>query len=195
MVTMGRWLAGLAWPWQFVLLAVFLGAVFLLTVPFKKIHPFRGQLMVLAAITWVGIVFYLISFTFPGRSIFTGNMPPSYTIPRLWVYALIPTVILTLIPIIRGKNDPDPKWGNLKMVGIVLTALVISVGLFNYIGYYISSALFIVVLMWILGCRSKVELIAVPAGWVVFTYFVFAQLLNVRLPVGSIITNIMRGFA
>ena len=149
----------------------------------------------MAAISWVGILFYLISFTFPGRSVFTGNMPPAYTIPRVWVYALIPTVILTLIPIIRGKNDPDPKWGNLKMIGIVLTLLVVSVGLFNYIGYYISSAIFIVVLMWLLGSRSKVELITIPIGWVLFTYFVFAQLLNVRLPVGSIITNIMRGFA
>lgn len=192
---MGRWLAGLAWPWQFVLLFAFLCVVFLITIPFKRIHPFRGQLLVLAAITWVGIVFYLISFTFPGRSIFTGNMPPAYTIPRVWVYALIPTVILTLIPIIRGKNDPDPKWGNLKFVGIVLTTLVVSVGLFPYIGYYISSALFIVVFMWLLGCRSKVELVAVPAGWVVFTYFVFAQLLNVRLPVGSVVTGILRGFA
>jgi hypothetical protein len=191
METAGRWLANLAWPWQFVLLVGFMAAVWLLTLPFKRVHPFRGQLMVLAAITWMGILFYLISFTFPGRTIFTGNMPPAYTIPRVWVYALIPTVILTLIPIVRGKNDPDPKWGNLKLVGIVLTALVLSVGLFQYIGYYISSAAFIVVLMWLLGCRSKVELVAVPVGWVAFTYFVFARLLYVRLPVGSIITNLM----
>ncbi|MCL2604904.1 MAG: tripartite tricarboxylate transporter TctB family protein [Defluviitaleaceae bacterium] len=195
MAGMGRWLAGVSWPWQFVMLAGFVGIVFLIATPFKRIRPFRGQLMVLAAITWMGILFYLISFTFPGRSIFTGNMPPAYTIPRVWVYALIPTVILTLIPIVRGKNDPDPKWGNLKLVGIVLTLLVLNVGLFQYIGYYISSALFIVALMWLLGCRSKVELLAVPAGWVVFTYFVFAQLLNVRLPVGSLVTNLMGVFA
>jgi len=194
MTEMGRWLASLAWPWHFVLLAGFVGLVFLITIPFKKLHPYRGQLMVLAAITWIGILFYLISYTFPRRNIFMGNMPPSYVIPRVWVYALIPAVLLTLIPILRGKSDPDPKWGNMRMIGIVLTMLIVSAGLFNYIGYYISSAMFIVGLMWLLGSRNKVELIAVPAGWVVFTYLVFAQLLNVRLPAGSIITGIMGGF-
>jgi hypothetical protein len=193
MYELGRWLAGLAWPWQFMMLAGFLVLVWLIILPFKRLHPYRGQLLVLAAVTWMGLLFYLISFSFPKPPPIIRAVTDASTIPRVWVFALIPTVILALIPILRGKNDPDPKWGNLKMVGLVLVALVISVGLFDYIGYYISSALFIVVLMWLLGCRKITELIAVPAGWIVFTYFVFARLLYVRLPVGSIISGLMGG--
>jgi len=189
--TIGTWFEELALPLHFLLLAVFLGLILGVIQLVKRLHPYRGQLMVLAGIFWVFLVFYFITYTFPvPRGILVG-MTPGSTIPRLWFYSLLPVIVLTLIPIFRNKEEVDPKWGNMRLIAIVFTVLVISVGLFNFIGYYISSALFIVTVMWILGSRNKVELIAVPAGWIVFSYLVFARLLSVRLPVGSIIENII----
>jgi len=175
---------------HFVILAIFLALMWLLIRPFKKLRPFTGQLLVALAILWMGILFYVISYSFPVPR-FGGGVTEAGTIPRVWFYALVPSVALVLIPIFRGKDEPDPKWGNIKLVGIVLTSLVISIALFQYIGYYISSAIFIVVCMWVLGSRNKIELVAVPVGWVAFSYFIFARLLNVRLPVGSIIYSIL----
>jgi len=99
--------------------------------------------------------------------------------------------ILALIPIIRGKDDPDPKWGNVRLVAMVLAALIVSIGLFGVLGYYLSSAIFIVTMMWMLGSRNKIELVAVPAGWVLFSYFIFARLLSVRLPIGRVFTALL----
>jgi len=135
------------------------------------------------------VLFFFLTFSFPVPRFGSGNTDAG-TIPRVWFYALAPAVILTLIPIVRGQTDPDPKWGNLRLMGLVFVALVVSVGLMGTIGYYVSSAIFIVVTMWLLGSRGKIELAVVPLGWVLFSYFLFAQLLNVRLPIGSVFAAI-----
>ena len=181
----------LALPFHFLLLAVFLGLIYGLIHFFKKLHPYRGQLMVLAGIFWVFLVFYFITYTFPIPRGILADMTPGSTIPRLWFYSFLPVIILVLYPIFRGKEAVDPKWGNIRLVALVFSLLVVSVGLFNFIGYYISSALFIVSVMWILGSRSKLELVAVPAGWILFSYLIFARLLGVMLPVGSIVSGII----
>jgi hypothetical protein len=193
MEALGRWLAGISWIWLLVIWVGFLGLVWLIILPFKKMHEYRGQLLILAAILWMGIIFYLISFSFPVPAPFLNIVTNAATIPRVWVAALIPVVIITLIPILRRKMDADPKWGNIKLVGMVLGSLFISIALFGVVGYYVSSAAFILACMWLLGSRSWIELTAVPVGWVLFSYFIFARLLNVRLPVGSIFSSLMGG--
>lgn len=191
MATVGSFFATLWWPLHFLILAVYLGLLWALIRPFKRLRPYTGQLLVLAGIFWVGLLFYIISFSFPAPAPILRAVTDASTIPRVWFFALIPVVILTLIPIFRGTDDHDPKWGNVRLVGIVLAALVISIALFGFIGYYISSALFMITVMWVLGSRKKLELIAVPAGWILFSYFVFARLLNVRLPVGSLFSGLL----
>jgi len=191
LATVGSFFATLWWPLHFLILAVYLGLLWALIRPFKRLRPYTGQLLVLAGIFWVGLLFYIISFSFPAPAPILRAVTDASTIPRVWFFALIPVVILTLIPIFRGTDDHDPKWGNVRLVGIVLAALVISIALFGFIGYYISSALFMITVMWVLGSRKKLELIAVPAGWILFSYFVFARLLNVRLPVGSLFSGLL----
>ena len=189
MADFGRLLAGLGWYWHFVILAVALALIWGLLRFIPRLRPYTGQLLVLFAIFWMGLLFYLISYSFP-RGFLTGPVG-AWTIPRVWFFALIPVSILTLIQIVRGKDDPDPKWGNVRLVAIILATLIITSGVIPYIGYYISSVIFIVITMWMLGSRSKIELIAVPVGWVLFSYFIFAELLGVRLPIGSIIYSIL----
>jgi hypothetical protein len=190
MATLGSFFAELWWPLNFLVMAVFLGIVWLLIRPFKRLRPFTGQLLVLAGIFWVGLLFFIISFSFPPPAPILRAVTDASTIPRVWFLAMVPVIVIALIPILRGKEDPDPKWGNLRLVFTILGALVLSVGLFEIIGYYISSALFIFAVMWVLGVRKKLELIAVQAGWVLFSYFVFARLLNVRLPIGIIFSGL-----
>ncbi|MCL2378679.1 MAG: tripartite tricarboxylate transporter TctB family protein [Defluviitaleaceae bacterium] len=191
MSAIGSFLATLWWPLVILVFAVYLGLVWLLIRPFSRLRPYTGQLLVLMGVFGVGLMFFVISFSFPAPAPILRAVTDASTIPRVWFFALVPVTVIALIPIIRGKDEPDPKWGNVRLVAVVLTALIVSIGLFGVIGYYVSSALFIVVLMWVLGSRNKVELLAVPAGWVVFSYFIFARLLNVRLPIGSVFAAIL----
>jgi len=189
MAAIGSFFATLWWPLIFLVLAVYLGVIWLVIWPFKRLRPYKGQLLVLAGIFWVGVMFFLISFSFPPPAPILRAVTDASTIPRVWFFALVPVTVLALIPILRGKEDPDPKWGNVRLVAFMLAALIISIGLFGILGYYISSALFIITAMWLLGSRKIVELAAVPAGWVIFSYFIFARLLNVRLPIGSVFSG------
>ncbi|MCL2410744.1 MAG: tripartite tricarboxylate transporter substrate-binding protein [Treponema sp.] len=176
---------------QILLFAVFMGLVFAVIRLFKKLKPYTGQLLVLAGIFWIGLLSFIISFSFPPPSGLMASNTDASTIPRVWFYALIPSMVFALIPIFSGKETPHEKWGGgLKNVWIILAALVVSVILFQFIGYYISSALFVVITLWILGVRKKIQLIALPLGWVAFSYIVFARVLFVRLPVGSIFSGL-----
>ena len=191
MTAIGSFLATLWWPLIFLVFAVYLGVVWLIIRPIRRLRPYTGQLLVLMGIFGVGLLFFLITFSFPAPSPILRAVTNAGTIPRVWFYALIPVTVIALIPIIRGKDDPDPKWGNVRLVAIVLTVLIVSIGLFGVLGYYLSSAIFIVAMMWLLGSRNKIELVAIPAGWVLFSYFIFARLLNVRLPIGRVFTALL----
>jgi len=190
-VEFGKFLADLNPLYHFLILVVFLGLIFAAIWPFKRLRPYAGQILVLASVFWFGLLFFMISFSFPiPRGLMASNTNAS-TIPRAWFYALIPATALALLPIFTGKETPDEKWGiGLKNVGIILAALVISVSLFYIIGYYISSALFVVVTLWVLGIRNKIQLIALPLGWIAFSYFVFARILYVRLPIGRVFSGL-----
>ena len=186
MVVFARHIASLGPLHQFLFLFVFLAVIWSLTRISPKLRPYTGQILLLAAILWVGILFALITFAFPKPRGMMASATDASTIPRLWTVALVPFALLTLWPMINGKEKPDKPWKDLKLVVYVLVAVVGSLLLFDVIGYYLSSALFIFVIMRLLKSRDKVQLIAVPAGWVVFTYLVFEQLLSVSLPVGRL---------
>jgi hypothetical protein len=53
-----------------------------------------------------------------------------------------------------------------------------------YLGYFISTFLFLIVSMSLLGQRRPAVLLAVPVGWLLLSYWVFVRLLYVPLPVG-----------
>ena len=193
MIEFGKFLSVLNPLFHFLIMIVFLGLIFAATWFFKKLRPYTGQILLLASVFWFCLLFYLISFAFPIPTGLMASNTNASTIPRVWFFALLPSTLLALFPIFTGKETPDEKWGDsIKNVGIILTVLIFSVAMFQFIGYYISSAIFIVVTLWILGTRSKIPLIAVPLGWVVFSYLVFARVLHVRLPIGSIFSGLFQ---
>ena len=51
-------------------------------------------------------------------------------------------------------------------------------------GYFLSSFLFLVVLMHILSYKRKLIIYIVSTGWVLFSYIVFYKLLFIQLPLG-----------
>ena len=73
-------------------------------------------------------------------------------------------------------TDNRRRFGGL-LVGLVLFALA-----FVPLGFYLSAALFIPAVAWMLGYRRPLVVGLTTAGLLAFVYVVFVQLLSVRLP-------------
>lgn len=189
MTAFAKMLASLSIWWILLGFIVILAILFLVFSKVEKTRPVRGQLLVLCAICLMALLFFIITFSFKGSKMATGAT--AATMPRAWAVLLIPVAILCVLNILNKSNEPDagfgPRW---KMVIVVVAAIFASVFLFKYIGYYLSSAIFLFLLMWLMEERKPLTLIAVPVCWVLFSYFVFAKFLFIALPTGALFESI-----
>ncbi len=71
---------------------------------------------------------------------------------------------------------------NRRRFGGLLVALVLFAIAFEPLGFYLSAAVFIPLVSWMLGYRRPVVIGLTTAGLLTFVYLVFVQLLSVRLP-------------
>jgi putative tricarboxylic transport membrane protein len=74
---------------------------------------------------------------------------------------------------------PMRFWGLFILLLIYSTALL-------YLGFYLSSALFLPLAMLLLGAKSPISITLTSAGVLIFVYLVFAKLLEVPLPEGAL---------
>ncbi len=185
MTAFAKMLASLSIWWILLGFLIILAALFLAFGRGEKTRPVRGQLLVLSAICLMALLFFIITFSFKGSKMAAGAT--AATMPRAWAVLLAPVAGLCALNILSESNEPDagfgPRW---KMVVTVAAAIFASVFLFKYIGYYLSSAVFLVLLMWFMEERRPAALIGVPVCWVLFSYFVFAKFLFIALPAGAL---------
>ena len=151
----------------------------------KKLKAYRGQMMVITGLCLFFLLFFLMTFAFKIRKAQMIHTTAS-TVPHVWIALMIPVAIMVITSILNGKSGVDEPFGRWQLTLGVALAAIVSVFLFEYIGYYLSSALFLVLMMFCLRERKVVRLIAVPVIWVLFTYLVFARLLFITLPIGSL---------
>ncbi len=189
MEAFAKWLVSLNALWYLAALAVVLIALFFVFRNIKRLRPYTGQLLLLSAFVLIAVIFFLLTFSFKVSKLASGVSARS--MPRLWIGLLLLSAVAVVLDIVFHKEKPDLPIGNWKLVAIVVVIAVLSVTLFSYIGYYISSALFILAFMMLLGERKPVVLAAVPVGWCVFTYFIFNKLLFISLPVGALFSGIL----
>ena len=177
-------LADLNVVWYLLFLAVAEAILFVVFRRSKKLRPYTGQLMLLSGFLLLALVFFLLTFSFKVTKMASGVSARS--MPQLWVILIVISAALVIVNILQGKEPEDEPLGRWQLSVIVLVLCVVSVALFSYIGYYLSSGLFILAFMLLLGERRPVPLIAAPVCWCVFTYFVFNKFLFITLPVGSL---------
>ena len=65
--------------------------------------------------------------------------------------------------------------------------LVLYLVMLPWIGYLVTTGLFLVTAMIMLGERRPVTVLGVTVGWLVFSYLVFVKLLYVQLPAGRLL--------
>lgn len=87
------------------------------------------------------------------------------------------------------KNDPEKMelaasplrfWGLLGLLALYAAT-------FDKMGFYLSSALFLPLTMLLLGARKPLTILLTTAGVLLFVYLVFARLLEVPLPAGTLL--------
>ncbi len=192
MIQFGKWVGALSVLQLGLISFAFVGLLWFLISRSQRLRPYTGQLVVLGAIAWVAAVFYVVTYSFPVPRGALASNADAATVPRLWVILLVPFLLLVLQQILSRQEEPDRPFGQLRLNGVILGTLVISLLLFEWIGYYLSSALFILACMLLLQQRNRVILVAVPIGWVAFTYAIFARLLFLPLPVGKLFSLLLR---
>jgi hypothetical protein len=134
----------------------------------------------------ITLLFFILTFSLRVSKMAAASGATPRTMPRLWAFLMLFASIGAYIAILRPDNKPDEKFDRWVFALMVGLGSIVSVVLFQWIGYYLSSALFIVIVMVAMGERKKIQLIITPIIWCIFTYFVFNRLLFISLPVGSL---------
>lgn len=133
-----------------------------------------------------GMIFSLSLFFYYQTTLFqipdTVNSTSPALIPRIWIITLL---LLSAALIIKSKNQSDEKAvTSPKTVLIIIALLLVYLFTMQWAGYFIVTPLFILAAMYTLKYH-KTELMAINAfGFVLFSYFIFNQLLNIDLPLG-----------
>jgi hypothetical protein len=126
------------------------------------------------------LLLWAVTFSFPGE-----EAGPAL-VPRLWIFWSVLLSGALLLFCFTGTSDKDPKSGRLGFLALGVGLTIVYYFCIGILGYFISSFIFLAVLMYMLSYRKPVVVILVCCGWVLFSYLVFYKLLYIQLPLGFI---------
>lgn len=191
MTALSTWLNSLSYGYILGGIAVLLIGFYFLFNAIPRTKPVKAQLLCVVGMDLITLLFYILTFSLRVSKMAAQSGATPRTLPRLWALLMLLASIGTYVAILKKDNKPDKgfdRWVFALMVGL---GSIVSVLLFQWIGYYLSSAIFIVVVMVAMGEKNKLQLILTPIIWCVFTYFVFNKFLYISLPVGSLFKGIL----
>ncbi len=191
MTALSKWLTDLHYGWVLGGIAVLLIGFYILFNAIPRTKPVKAQLLCVVGMDLVTLLFYLMTFSLRVSKMAAAAGATARTLPRLWAFLMLLASIGAYVAILKKSNKPDKKFDRWVFALLVGLGSIVSVLLFQWIGYYLSSALFIVIVMVAMGERNWIQLTLTPIIWCVFTYFVFNKLLYISLPVGSLFKGIL----
>jgi len=164
--------------WVFLLLIASCGTIAAFRLSRKK--DFTGQAIIPTILIAFSLLLLAITFSFPSE-----EAGPSL-IPRLWIFWTVLLGGLLLLLCITGATDRDPRSGRLGFLAVGILLTIAYYFAIETLGYFISSFLFLAVLMYLLSYRKPLVVFLVCSGWVLFSYIVFYKLLYIQLPLGFV---------
>jgi len=167
------------------LLIIFSFALFLIIwfVLKRSSHrKYLGSIMLPLFFIFLSIIFFIVSYSFPSNE----DVGPS-VVPRLWIFILIPLNIYLLIDILHQRKEIKQPKGDQKIVYKFIGLLLLYLLSIFYIGYFISSFIFLFLGIYMLGYRKYITMLIISSAWLLFSYLIFYKLLYVPLPVGKLI--------
>lgn len=192
MTAFSTWLSKLKYGWVLLAFAAVMIGLYFLFNSIKRTKPVKGQLLVLCGMDLVTLLFYILTFSLRISKLAKDAGATPRTVPRLWALLMLLASIGAFAAILKQGAEPDVKFNKWVFALLVGVGSIFSVMLFNYIGYYLSSAAFIVLVMYAMGERNKLQLILTPVIWCVFTYIVFYKMLFIKLPFGLLFSWIAK---
>ena len=174
--------------WTALIFVALMVAFWVLYTFVPRLKPYRGQLMVITFICLFTLLLFLCTFSFRIKKIM--KYTNAATMPRTWVALMVPVILLVVVSILNGSTQPDEPFKRWKLALGIGVAVFASVFLFDYIGYYLSSALFLVLMMGLMKERKILRLVLTPICWCLFTWLVFDKLLYITLPTGQLFQSL-----
>jgi putative tricarboxylic transport membrane protein len=131
----------------------------------------------------VGAFLYGIAKTYPEGQVFYLQMLN---------IALMALSTLLIYQSVKNKGLKRSKEA-VSYTRVILTfALgVLYVLAIPYLGYILSTVIFLMVTMWLLGFKKPVPVVMVAIGCAAVIYFGFQRGLSIPLPAGSLLSNLM----
>ncbi len=151
----------------------------------RKNIKINGTISILTISVILAISFYYISSFFPAPR--TGLFVGAATIPKVWSIFLLIASLIGLISYPKNhKNEITKKGENVKSVVQLAFLILAYISLISFIGFFISTGLFLIASMLIMKYNKYIILFLITAVVLLFMYFVFIKILMVPLPIGSI---------
>lgn len=149
-----------------------------IAVRFSRMRPYLGNILLPSCLIVLSVVFWIFTFDFQ------KEVAGPAVIPRLYIFLILVLSGLILMQIFRGKEEAVPR---LERKGFLASVMAILIGYFlvmPWMGYFLSTFLFIALLLHMLSYRRKRLIWLIAGGWVIFSYFLFYKLLYIQLPLG-----------
>lgn len=147
---------------------------------YSKLKAYSGQTIIPLGMIVFSLVLWVVTLGFPSE-----EAGPA-VIPLLWIFWLILLSLVILVFCFTGRIDKDPKRGRMGFLGLGVGLVVVYYFAMDYLGYFLSSFLFLVIAMYMLSYRKPLTILLVGTGWVLFSYLVFYKFLYIQLPLGLI---------
>jgi hypothetical protein len=137
-----------------------------------------GEILLPCSMIALSILFLFITFGFPSE-----EAGPS-AVPRLWIFWLCVLSGAIIWQTLKRKDIEVKESGRLGFLLFVTLILVAYYFAMQIIGYFLSTFIFLVLMMHVLSYKRKLVIITVASGWIGFSYLVFYKLLYIQLPLG-----------
>ena len=152
----------------------------------EKLPSYTGNLILPLVVFLVTLIFFYLTFDFPAQD----EVGPA-VVPYLWMFFTGVFCLILAGEAIRRKGTPDPVPGRILHVLLYAGWMVLYLVAVQTIGFYLSTFVFLCSSMYLMGYRKIHVIISIALAWLVFSYFIFARLLFIPLPVDSLLSGFM----
>ncbi len=126
----------------------------------------------------LAILLYRSTATYPKSALFTTAVYVKFLAISLCVAGALQLFL-------SFKTDSEQKIifaKNPKKFFILVVSLIVYVWIMKYLGFIISTLIFLPVTMWFMGYKKLVKSIIISIGITLFVYILFVRIFEIQLP-------------
>jgi hypothetical protein len=111
--------------------------------------------------------------------------------PRVYLYSCLLCAIAIILESMLSKKQNDKKIStNPLVVKVIVTGIIYAITI-NFLGYFISTLITIMILMQFLGAQKWRQITSISIGFLIVVYVVFVVLLSVPVPKAAFLGGVI----